>query len=266
MTDEIEARNYQEIERLNQRGGRTLSTVDLLEDGTLSVEMAAYLSEAVLNGASFLTAAGPGGVGKTTLLACLLGMMPPSERIVTVSGPDVLAAAARGKLAGPECFLAHEIGSGHWFGYIWGRQVPAFFGLVAQGRRIASCLHADTLQQVEDVLVGQLGVQQAQFAKVGLLLFMVARRARGRILRRVSAIYQWDDSAKEHRLVYEWDAGSDSFHARGVCHEPNRKIVDLWRGIAAEGVRDFQEVRRRYIHALTSGADSGPRMPGRRQR
>jgi len=252
LTDDIEAHNYQEIERLNQRGGRTLSTVDLIEDGTLSVEMAAYLSEAVLNGASFLTAAGPGGVGKTTLLACLLNMMPPGERIVTTSGPDILADAARRQPAGPECFLAHEIGSGHWFGYIWGRQVPAFFGLVAQGRRIASCLHADTLEQVQDVLVGQLGVQQEQFNKVELVLFMVAMRRRGRILRRISAVYHRDDSANEHRLVYEWDARSDSFCARDVSNKPNRKLVDFWHSIVAQGVRDSLQVRRRYVQAAAT--------------
>jgi len=41
-TNDIERHNHQQIEQLNQRGGRTLSIVDLIQAGTISVEMAAF--------------------------------------------------------------------------------------------------------------------------------------------------------------------------------------------------------------------------------
>ncbi len=40
----IEEANLVEIERLNQRGGRTLSFVDLIEAGTVSAELAGEAS------------------------------------------------------------------------------------------------------------------------------------------------------------------------------------------------------------------------------
>ena len=46
-----ERHNHQQIEQLKQRGGRTLSIVDLIQAGTLSVEMAAYTMRAMHQGA-----------------------------------------------------------------------------------------------------------------------------------------------------------------------------------------------------------------------
>lgn len=38
---DIERHNHEQVEQLKQRGGRTLSIVDLIQASTLSVEMAA---------------------------------------------------------------------------------------------------------------------------------------------------------------------------------------------------------------------------------
>ena len=56
-----EGGNLAEISRLNQRGGRSPSIVELLEAATLSVEMAALCWVLVEGGDSFLTGAVPGG-------------------------------------------------------------------------------------------------------------------------------------------------------------------------------------------------------------
>ena len=87
---DIERHNQRQIEMLNQRGGRTLSIVDLIRAGTISVPMAACAMRVVREGASILTGARPGGAGKTTLLAALLSFLPPGEEIVTVDRPEVI--------------------------------------------------------------------------------------------------------------------------------------------------------------------------------
>jgi type IV secretory pathway ATPase VirB11/archaellum biosynthesis ATPase len=74
---DLEQHNHRQIEQLNQRGGRMLSIVDLIQAGTIRVQMAAYAMRAMAEGASLLTAAGPGGAGKTTLMAALLNFLPP---------------------------------------------------------------------------------------------------------------------------------------------------------------------------------------------
>ena len=68
MTAETQA-HCAEINRCNQRGGRMLSVVDLIEAGTMTRDMAAYSLAAIGSGASFMVGAPPGGAGKTTVNA-----------------------------------------------------------------------------------------------------------------------------------------------------------------------------------------------------
>ena len=65
-----------EIDRCNQRSARMLSIVDLLEAGTLSPALAAYLLAAISRGASFMVGALPGSAGKTTVMGALLNFVP----------------------------------------------------------------------------------------------------------------------------------------------------------------------------------------------
>ena len=54
------------IDDCNQRGGRMLSLVDLIDAGTVDLPLAAYLAATMRSGASLLVGARPGGAGKTT--------------------------------------------------------------------------------------------------------------------------------------------------------------------------------------------------------
>ena len=110
---------------------------------------------AMEQGASLLTGARPGGAGKTTLMAAILHLLPPGVRIGPVEGPQTTPnngpltpgpspGAGEGRAA--VLLLVHEIGDGHWYGYLWGKAVAQYVSLIGPGRRIASCLHADTLK------------------------------------------------------------------------------------------------------------------------
>jgi len=93
MLPPIERHNIRQLEELNQRGGRMLTVVDLIEAGTISPEMAAAVMEALARGASILTGARPSGAGKTTVLAAFLNLLPPDVTIVTVDDPAVVRQA-----------------------------------------------------------------------------------------------------------------------------------------------------------------------------
>ncbi|MHC4198883.1 MAG: hypothetical protein ACYSU0_02765 [Planctomycetota bacterium] len=244
--DAIETANLAEIERLNQRGGRTLSFVDLIHAGTVSAELAGELAACVEAGASILTAARQGGVGKSTLLADLLGCLPPGERIVTTPDAHAVQAAHRSAGEGPTCFLAHEIGRGPWYAYLWGEAAAGFFALARTGRRIATCLHADELDELYGQLAS-LSVGAEDIRSVGIVAFM-RKQSKGR---RVESVYVPGPGA--HRVRWLREEAEDVFLADGPSPAPRERaeaLAEVFEGLAGRGVRDFAEVRRALAEKL----------------
>lgn len=258
----LERQNLAQIERLNQRGRRTLSIADLIAAGTINPEMAALCWLMVEGGASLLTGAVPGGAGKTTLMAALLSFLPPGERIATVSGPEVLRRVERGGMPGPTTLLAHEIGSGHWFGYIWGRQAARFFAAWRHGARRVTCLHSDDPEQTAEALRA-LGVADQDLAHVALQLYMRVSGGWARPLRRVASLHA--RLAGRLRALYRWRAEDDALQLampRGeVCalladqgdgdggdlNRRWREREEMLAALAADGPRDYADVRWRIV-------------------
>jgi len=259
---DVERHNLSEVERLNQRGGRTLSITDLIDAGTISSEMAALCRLLVSEGASFLTGAVPGGAGKTTLMATLLSFLPPGERIQSVANRRVIHDALSGAIEPPVTLLAHEIGSGHWYGYIWGRDAVDFFGLRRRGFRCVSCLHADSPEQTREMLAG-LGVSKEDLDHVSLQLFMRVSGGWARLQRRVDSLHCILDGRL--RPVYRWRESDDGFERlvdrEDVCEalasrhgRPREEFLCRWdshqaflEGLLREDVRTFEAVRQRVV-------------------
>jgi hypothetical protein len=247
----LEAHNDHQIERLNQRGGRTLSIVDLIRAGTISREMAACAWRAMDEGASVLTGARPGGAGKTTLMAAVLNFLPPGVPLVTVDRPGVITAALDDRPSEPACYLVHEIGAGHWYGYLWGRDVARFLSLVEGNRRIASCLHADTLEELAGIVCSPpLGASPEALARVGLILFMHVDAAAGGYRRRVSTFYEADREGS-HRLLFRWEAASDTFGQVDELRDPAglAPYVELLGRLVDEGDVDSRTVRSKILRS-----------------
>lgn len=219
MLSDLEAWNIQQLEDLNQRGGRMLTVVDLIEAGTISAPMAAAVMYSLAQGASLLTAARPGGAGKTTVLAAFLNLLPPGVKIVTVDSVSVIRRAESAVPSGPECYLVHEIGDGHWYGYLWGKPVAEYFRLMSAQRRIASCLHADTLEELQEILCQPaLGVKREAIDRVGIIAFLHVDWRLGSgsgIRRRVS----WMECRKPYMPVtvrFVWERTQDTFQTTPV--------------------------------------------------
>ncbi len=245
----IEPHNHRQIEGLNQRGGRTLSIVDLIRAGTISVEMSAYAMRTMHRGGSLLTGARPGGAGKTTLMAALLGFLPPDVPIITVDRSSVISDGLARPTDEPACYLAHEIGSGHWYGYIWGRDVARFLSLIDDKRRIASCLHADTLDELTDIVCSPpLEATHESLGRVGLVLFMHVSGTLGRYRRRVSTFWESDGEGR-HRLLYQWEAQSDTFEPVSPTSDSDDlpRYVEFIERLVDEGEVDTQAVRRKVV-------------------
>lgn len=246
---DVELHNDRQIERLNQRGGRTLSIVDLIRAGTIGVDMSAYAMRAMERGASLLTGARPGGAGKTTLMAALLNFLPHGVPIVTVDRARVIADALAQPADEPACYLAHEIGSGHWYGYIWGPDVARFLSLIDGGRRIASCLHADTLDELAEIVCSPpLQATHESLGRVGLVLFMHVDGRVGACRRRVATFWEADPNAGHQRL-FQWQPESDTFEPVRPLPDPEglTPYLQFIQRLVDEGETDARVVRARVV-------------------
>lgn len=266
MTEEAEEHNLQEIYRLNQRGGRTLSVTDLMDAGTLDPSTAALCWVCIEHGESFLAGAVPGGAGKTTLMGALLAFLPPGEEIVTTATAEITRRAASGDYRAPVCLLAHEIGSGPWHAYIWGEEAEQFFEAAGRdGYRCVSCLHADNPPQVRET-VDKCDIPQEYLQDIGMQVFMWIGGNRMSPIRRVNSLHlrldgelrkvtDYDHQADEHRQVLEgpelWKTLGDRYDREpGELRELRDHRRRWLRELQKEGIRDFDRVRGAVLESL----------------
>ncbi len=232
------------LDECNQRGGRMLSLVDLLDAGTVNLDLAAYLAAAMRSGASLLVGARPGGAGKTTVMCALLNFLPDRTVLCAVDGPTVLTSAQHAR-PGDTCYLAHEVGSGHYYAYIWGEQARAFFALAAQRHLIATNLHADSLPDARDQLCQQNGVAEPHLDAVTLKVFLGFGPHSGRAPTRwVSQVYESDGTLDS--LIWQRE-GNASFARRApsaiTTPAQEHGYREFLAGLLRQDVRRLDQVR-----------------------
>ena len=242
-TDHIRS-HIQAIDRCNQRGGRMLSLVDLVAAGSIDLPAAAYLAATMRSGASLLVGARPGGAGKTAVMCALLNFLPNQTSIRAISSRYVIDDARRNDRPGETCYLAHEIGAGSYYAYVWDQEARAFFRLVSLGHIIASNLHTDTLEETWDQLCGENEIPQAHVDAVTLKVYLRNTRGRGwNVQRWVSHIYESDG---EDRLL--WTGAPGEAFTR---HSPSRVVTiadeseyaSFLQGLLKKKVRHMEQVR-----------------------
>ena len=244
--DEIAA-HCAEIDRCNQRGGRMLSVVDLIEAGTVPRELAGYALAAIGGGASFLVGANPGGAGKTTVMGALLNCVPRDVRLAPADGP----AAIRDGLANPDprrCFVCHEIGSGSWYAYLWGEELRAYFELPTAGHLLATNLHADTYDQVVEQVCGANGVPQEALRRMSLMFFLSVEGGLVRARRRIAAVWE-SDGRGPHRPIDPADAAGGRLASPAQVARA-REIIDEF---LARGIRTIRDVRAATLDIRDAG-------------
>ena len=208
-----------------------LSLVDLIEAGTVDLDLAAYLAAVMRRGGSLLVGARPGGAGKTAVMVSLLNFLPKDVVIQPIEGPVVLRRGLADTAYGKTCFLAHEIGEGFYYAYLWGEQAREFFRLAGRGHIVASNLHADTLLEARRQLVEENEVDPRDLQAVTLKVFL--RLGRGpnlQIRRRINSVYESDGC--QDRLIWQL-AGKNRFarmsDSRLSSPKPSAHRVPSWR-------------------------------------
>jgi hypothetical protein len=252
VMDEEIRRHCAEIDRCNQRGGRMLSVVDLIDAETLTPELAAYSLAAIRGGASFLVGALPGGAGKTTVMGALLNFVPPRTQLLPADG---MGAIRRG-LGAPQpqcCYICHEIGRGSYYAYLWGGELRAYFDLPAAGHMLATNLHADTYEQARAQICDDNDVPAPALRGMSLMYFLSVRRSSFRARRRIVAVWE-SDGAGPHRQVFAANDSSPAVESSALVSAEDitnaRQTIDA---LLATGARTIEEVR-----AALTGSEDAP--------
>lgn len=245
----IEEANLSEIRRLNQRGGRFLTVVDLLEAGTLNKKLLKFFLKRLWRGDSFLGAAGPSGTGKTTLMGALLNLIPPGTEIITAERGSPLPNSTRGH---SPLYLAHELNDAPYYGYIWGNEAARFLQ-AARNRRIAATLHAESLEGVRKKLTRRpVGLPEEEFSRIDLVVTMKMETRGPQRIRRIDRVYA--SGKGNHRTIFRRNREADEY-VRTKKLEIGDESTDLdvdgfINGLLEERPEGLAAVRRLLLNKL----------------
>jgi len=246
-------RHCAELDRCNQRGGRMLSVLDLIDAGTLDLDLAAYLMARITRGASFIVGAKPGGAGKTTVMCALLNLILPDMEIVAAT-PDAVHRAVRDDTVPKSCYVCHEIGRGRYFAYLWGADLRAYFSLLDKGHGLATNLHADDLDEAREHICSDNIVPASHFNACNLALF-VRMKHRGRDPQRwIDKVYV-SDGHSPHRLAFDGRTNANPPMLRNDDSLEKRWMSRCRRFLEdalQSNVRTIEETRQRVVDFLES--------------
>ena len=135
------------------RGDNRPTLLELVRNNTLDLPLASLLWLIVEKRASIVGAAGPQLAGKTTLLAAALDFMPPVYEQVLTKGRHEDFSFLDHTEPSTTYILVPEL-SDHTPAYLWGDKVRTLFDALDRGYSMAAAIHADTPEQVLDMLSG----------------------------------------------------------------------------------------------------------------
>lgn len=239
-----------------------MSITQLLEAGNMDARTAALCGMTIEAHGSMLIAAEQPHSGKTTTLTALLDFLPNTTRRIFIRGWaetfDFLGQTR------PEAtlLLANELSS-HLPVYLWGPKAVRVFETLRRGYALASTLHADSCDEALAQLVGELGVDRNDLARVNLLMVMrVYATTGGGYARRVVSLHRLvprggtvtpiplvthDERTDTHE--HDESAEIDLLHSlrqsadrEGLAEELERRSEHL-TGLLGRGCRAIPEVR-----------------------
>lgn len=145
-----------------------LSVLELVDNGTLDLRLAALMWLIMGRRASVLVAAGPSNAGKSTLLNVILDFLPPSVSQVQLSSWEKDYGFPRDAVPEETCLVASEF-SNH-LDYIWGDAARRAFGLIAHGFSLGGTIHARSPREVVYVLYEYLNLALPVIAQLGAIV------------------------------------------------------------------------------------------------
>jgi len=236
-----------------------MSIIELIEAGNLSARLAALFWIGVERGASIIVAADPPSSGKTTTLSALLSFTPPETAVYFTRGYGEPFALPPLSESYATYILINEL-SDHIPVYTWDDNARRAFELVSQGYRLASTMHADTVDGVLAQLRGDLHIPAKHIAALTFIVPLHIGRA-GRLIRRVAEVVLVGDSGDDVTTgqLARWQESTDTFEILGE-RLPAEALAE-WAGLSPAQLEKETDSREAFLNSLQEkGASSIPEV------
>lgn len=194
-----------------------LGLEQLVENRTMSTEMAITLADTVRRGRSFVVTAIPRLAGKTTVMHAMLGARLDSMPVRVTDGSmsqvrTFRRADERGYLVIP------EIADAPVPGYLWGAPVRRVFAALEDGFALATALHSSGTEETFDVICRQNAVPDEDAERISLVVYIRSlgtdwRRPTGRRVVSIDEILGVRDGRPRMRRLHSWDETTDRFES-----------------------------------------------------
>lgn len=227
----------------------------------MDARMAAMFWIGMERGASIIIAADPPSSGKTTTLSALLAFVRPETAVYFTRGTGEPFALPKLSDSYDTYVLINEL-SDHIPVYTWHDDARHAFGLLAQGYRLGSTMHADTVDGVLGQLRDDLGIPESHVANVTFVVPLHVGRLRPPIrrVREVAFLQPNGDGIKSENLA-SWDQSSDRFQTLESAQA--RDAFAAWVGLAGDDLEKEMEKREGVVTSLIKkGATSIPEFNG----
>ena len=248
--------NLDQINSLNQRGGRMLSIIDLISRKTIPVSLAAYLAMHILEGCNILTAAMPGGAGKTAIMGAFMGVLPAKYKISTIENEIFARNLEKGHEQTPIAYVIHEIGQGHWYGYLWGRPVLKAIESLDGYTKLFTNMHPDTIEDIYSTFDGFGSQQKIQIFDFIIIIRLYSTEPRHRIhevWQTNNSYHSKYDGVKFHAPIYTESDGLTKGVIEDLPDELKEKyhnLIEFINRLLNEGVFLIEEVAKRIQELL----------------
>jgi flagellar protein FlaI len=241
--------------------------IDLLEYGTFSLGMLAYLWLAIESNKSLIFAGGT-AAGKTTSMNAVSMFVPPRSKVITIEDTrelslyhdNWLSSVTRERMGGADITMYDLLRSALRHrpeyiivGEVRGEEAITLFQAMNTGHTTFSTLHADSVQTVINRLENEpINVPRPMVSSLDILCVQVLARSGGERVRRAQTIAEIEGIDQrtgelDYSNTYSWAATEDEFS------ESNSELLEEIREergwSQSELLRELQN-RRRFLRYL----------------
>lgn len=248
-----------------------MSIIDLIDGGTLSYQMAAYLSLMIGTGMNTFVS-GETASGKTTLLNAATTLIPPNHKIVSIEDtaelqvphPNWTREVVRGDTGSGSSVTMFDLLKAAMrqrpneiiIGEIRGEEGAIAFQAMQTGHACMATFHASSVEKLIQRLTGSpINIPKTYVDSLNLVIIMSAVRlpdgTTGRRVLSINEIVSYDSETNSFNFieVFHWNPATDKFEFPGFNNAYLlENVVAIRRGLPPKETRRiYEEIEARAV-------------------